>query len=178
MEPLIEVIKAGNRPTTIEVVSAKTILVPRELFDAQSADYLLQLSGMALTDEETILHSDPKGQTIVLMAVPNSSRQAIEEQLQGHIAWSSPLLHTPDGEVAQLWIARFDDLIYLKIWGTGQALRQAEVLRAPAAEDTLYYVTELARELNLGDCPIRVEKRATADAHLLRKYFKHVTVCE
>lgn len=170
--------KAGNKPTTIEVVSAKTILVPRELFDLQSADYLMRLNGMSISENETILHSDSKAPIIALMGVEKSALETVKKGLRGDISWSSPLLYTPTEATPVIWIFRHDELVYLKIWGAEQTLRLAEVLQAPTPEDTLFYITEFVRDMDLNGYPIRAEKSASSDVRLLRKYFKHVSLCE
>ena len=95
MESLSGRISGGKGKKTIEVISAKTILVPRELFDPQSADYLLELSGMALSGSETVIYSDPKSQAIALMGVEENAIRQLEKTLPDAPVWSSPLLHTP-----------------------------------------------------------------------------------
>lgn len=178
MESLSGRISGGKGKKTIEVISAKTILVPRELFDPQSADYLLELSGMALSGSETVIYSDPKSQAIALMGVEENAIRQLEKTLPGAPVWSSPLLHTPTVSTPTIWLFRYEELVYLKIWGPDRALRLAEVLPAPTPEDTLFYITEFVRDMNLSDYPILTGKSAADDAHLLKKYFKRVTLCE
>lgn len=178
MESLSGRISGGKGKKTIEVISAKTILVPRELFDPQSADYLLELSGMALSGSETVIYSDPKSQAIALMGVEENAIRQLEKTLPGAPVWSSPLLYTPTVSTPAIWLFRYEELVYLKIWGPDRALRLAEVLPAPTPEDTLFYITEFVRDMNLSDYPILTGKSAADDAHLLKKYFKRVTLCE
>ena len=177
-EEVLDPLAKGKKPVEISVLSAKTLLIPQELFDEKGAPTLMQINGMTPTDSECILHTDPTQPIVALIAVNRTSVDRILTRLGNRIQWTTPLLHSGEYTLPCVWIFRHEELAYLKIW-TQRNLRLAEILIAPTAEDLLYYITELLPEMELANCDIRLAGKPTKqDSHLLKEYFKHVTVCE
>ena len=150
------------------------MLVPREVFDAKAAPALMRINGMEPTEKECILTSDPQQPVIALMAADKASVEKVRARLKEKIRWTSPLLRTGEFTASCLWIFRYEELAYLKVWER-QTLRLAETFIAPTGEDLLFYVRELTQELQIENCEIRLEGNPTKqDGRLLREYFKHV----
>ena len=58
------------------------------------------------------------------------------------------MLRTGEFTASCLWIFRYEELAYLKVWER-QTLRLAETFIAPTGEDLLFYVRELTQELQI-----------------------------
>lgn len=162
----------------ISVLAAKTMLVPGELFSEHLSENLMRINGMAPSASETVLHTDPTQAVVALMAADRNSVEEIRRKFGNRVHWSSPLLRPSDRPTTSHFrIFRDNELAFVQIWGP--KLRMAEVFTAPAAEDLLYYVTELSRETQLENVPVLIGgSPITRDTHLLREYFKSVIVCE
>ena len=177
-EEKLDIPAKEKKTVEIEVLTSKTMLVPREVFDAKAAPALMRINGMEPTERECILISDPQQPVIALMAADKASVEKVRARLKEKIRWTSPLLRTGEFTASCLWIFRYEELAYLKIWER-QTLRLAETFIAPTGEDLLFYVRELTQELQLENCEIRLEGNPTKqDGRLLREYFKHVAICE
>ena len=177
-EEKLDIPAKEKKTVEIEVLTGKTMLVPREVFDAKAAPALMRINGMEPTEKECILTSDPQQPVIALMAADKASVEKVRARLKEKIRWTSPLLRTGEFTASCLWIFRYEELAYLKVWER-QTLRLAETFIAPTGEDLLFYVRELTQELQIENCEIRLEGNPTKqDGRLLREYFKHVAICE
>lgn len=177
-EDLLPSLSKSDLPVEIVVVTAKTMLVPGDIFDEQSATALLRLNGMSPTETETLIHTDPKAPIVAVMAVDRRAIDKIQAMLGARLHWTTPLLHTPQHTVGTcIRIFRHEELVFLTIWE--RTLRLAEVFTAPTSEDLLLYTTELTRALQLKEFDVQVEGSSVQqDSRILHTYFKHVTVCE
>ncbi len=177
-EEKLDIPAKEKKTVEIEVLTGKTMLIPREVFDAKAAPALMRINGMEPTERECILTSDPQQPVIALMAADKASVEKVRARLKEKIRWTSPLLRTGEFTASCLWIFRYEELAYLKVWER-QTLRLAETFIAPTGEDLLFYVRELTQELQIENCEIRLEGNPTKqDGRLLREYFKHVAICE
>ena len=171
-EEKLDIPAKEKKTVEIEVLTGKTMLVPREVFDAKAAPALMRINGMEPTEKECILTSDPQQPVIALMAADKASVEKVRARLKEKIRWTSPLLRTGEFTASCLWIFRYEELAYLKVWER-QTLRLAETFIAPTGEDLLFYVRELTQELQIENCEIRLEGNPTKqDGRLLREYFK------
>lgn len=168
----------SDSPVEIVVVTAKTMLVPGEIFDKKSATTLLRLNGMSPTETETIIYTDPQTPIVAVMVVDQKATGKIQSALGTQFRWTTPLLHSPKYTMdACIRIFRHEELVFLTIWE--RTLRLADVFTAPTTEDLLLYVTELTRTLQLKEFDIQIGGNSVQqDERILRAYFKHVTVCE
>lgn len=162
----------------IVLLTAKTMLVPGELFVAEEGEETMRLNGMAPTPEETILHvEDPHRKTVALMAVDRRIVERLRAAKGREIRWNTPLLHSPENTNATFWIRREENLVYMKCWS--DRLLLAEVLVVPTAEDLLFFVTEFLREMEFRPQRILIEgASARQEGRFLQKYFKQIIVCE
>lgn len=58
-EEKLDIPAKEKKTVEIEVLTGKTMLVPREVFDAKAAPALMRINGMEPTEKECILTSDP-----------------------------------------------------------------------------------------------------------------------
>ena len=59
-EEKLDIPAKEKKTVEIEVLTGKTMLVPREVFDAKAAPALMRINGMEPTEKECILTSDPQ----------------------------------------------------------------------------------------------------------------------
>ncbi len=163
---------------TVEILTARTLLVPEELFAPQYAAALLAADGKApLTGEETICTAPQQG-VVAVMAVPSQALQQLYERFDEGTAltYTTPLLldpHPTKPTVLLQWIAGY---LYIKIYHTG--LRLAEVLPAPTDADIRYAIERIGTAFPLKQYALRVAGReARRLSKLAGKFFKHVR-CE
>lgn len=160
------------------LLTAKTMLVPGELFVEGEAEEIMRLNGIEPTPQETILRAgEPQGEAVALLAVDRRIVERLRAAKGREIRWSTPLLHRPENADSLLWVRREENLVYMKCWS--DRLLLAETLVLPTAEDLLFFVTEFLRETGFQPKRIQLEGRgAQQDGRLLREYFKQVIVCE
>ena len=178
-EEQLEALPRTARRVEVVVLTAKTMLVPRELFAEEEAAEIMRLNGMEPMSEETILRAgEPQGEAVALMAVDRESIERLRAAAKGRsLRWNTPLLYAPEDGASLLWMRREENLVYMKCWS--DRLLLAEVLVVPTAEDLLFFVTEFLREADFLPKRIRIEgPGAQQDGRLLREYFKQVIVCE
>lgn len=176
-EQLVALPRDGRRAEVV-LLTAKTMLVPRELCPERETAQIMRLNGMEPTSRETVLRiEDARQGMVALLAVDRETVERIRSAKGRNLRWNTPLLYEPENAGALLWVRREEKLVYMKCWS--DRLLLAEVLVVPTAEDLLFFVTEFLREAALRPDTIRVEGTAARqDARLLREYFKHVIVCE
>ena len=115
-EEKLDIPAKEKKTVEIEVLTGKTMLVPREVFDAKAAPALMRINGMEPTEKECILTSDPQQPVIALMAADKASVEKVRARLKEKIRWTSPLLRTGEFTASCLWIFRYEELAYLKVW--------------------------------------------------------------
>ena len=141
------------------VLTHKTLLVPTEVFERESAPNYLALAGLGCAETECAVYSDPQRQQIAVMAVDKECRRQLAETAGDRVTFTSPLLF---------------QLLYIKIYDN--VLRLAEVVRAQGTADVLYYLGRLDRTFPLKTYPLCLSGSDTL-ARQLRKYFRDVR-CE
>lgn len=156
------------------VLTYKTVLVPAEVFERESAANYLALAGLGCMESECAVYSEPQRQQIAVMAVDRAQHRLLTEGAGDRIVYTSPLLHRPDFPKQGVWLMHTDGLLYLKVYDDG--LRLAEAVRAQGTTDVLYYLGRLGRSFPLGNFPIVLSGSDTL-ARQLRKYFPDVQ-CE
>lgn len=162
----------------VEILTARTLLVPEELFAPEQAAALLAADGKApLTGEETICTA-PQDGIVAVMAVPSQALQQLRERLDEGTAltYTTPLLldpHPTKPTVLLQWIAGY---LYIKIYH--ERLRLAEVLSAPADADIRYAIERFDTAFPLNRYTLQIAGgEARRLGKLAGKFFKHVR-CE
>ncbi len=163
---------------SVEILTARTLLVPEELFAPEHAAALLAADGKApLTGEETICTAPQQG-VVAVMAVPSQALQQLRERFDEEttLTYTTPLLRDPHPTrptVLLQWIAGY---LYIKIYHAG--LRLAEVLPAPTDADIRYAIERIGTAFPLKQYVLRVAGReARRLGKLASKPFKQVR-CE
>ncbi len=90
-EEKLDIPAKEKKTVEIEVLTSKTMLVPREVFDAKAAPALMRINGMEPTERECILISDPQQPVIALMAADKASVEKVRARLKEKIRWTSPV---------------------------------------------------------------------------------------
>lgn len=151
----------------VEILSARTMLVPRELFDAENAKAMLAANGMRPSSEECVVWSDAEQEIVAVMTVCEEAAKTASRKLGDRVAYTTPLLYTPETTAPTVWCYRVGDLLYIKVYG--DTLRFAEVVPAPAETDVLYFFERLGGVFALKDFELQVEG---ANARALKKRIK------
>lgn len=159
--------QVGEGGVEIELLSPRTTLVPATCFTPEQAESLLSLAGQPCRYDETAVWSDAWEGVVAVMAID----RATLEQLPKSVRFTSPLLALKTESPQSVLLARYENLLYVKVWD--MRLRLAEVARVETDEDLLYYLARLGEVLPLrsyslvatGDEPRKLRK-------LVKKYFK------
>lgn len=163
----------GGGIVLCELLTPKTMLVPREEFDTAAAGILLEAAGMPCRDDETAVWSDPEGTAVAVMACDGTTFDTLRKRYGNCLRFTTPLLFKPVTAPAAVWLFRNDELLYIKAYNNG--LRFAEVVTVQTDADLLYYVELLNREFELAGyelCPAgEIGKTA---CRMLRRYFRSV----
>ena len=153
----------GVGDVEIELLSSRTTLVPACCFSPEQAESLLSLAGQPCHDTETAVWSDAWEGVVAVMAID----RATLEQLPKSVRFTSPLLSLKGETKESVLLARYENLLYIKVWDA--RLRLAEVIRVDSEEDLLYYLTRLGEVLPLRNYSLVV---AGDDSKSLRKVVK------
>ncbi len=166
----------GSEPVAVEVLSARTMLVPKELFDAERARALLAANGMPLRGAERVVWSDTQAETVAVIAVHPEAIRQTEERLGARVRFTTPLLHVPIAACATVWLYYTGLLLYIKVYKG--ALQLAEVIEAPAEADILFALERLGQEFAADDYELCVAGERDRPLYkLLRKRFPKIR-CE
>lgn len=155
------------------VLTHKTLLVPAEVFERESAPNYLALAGLGCAETECAVYSDPQRQQIAVMpstrsAAVNWPRRRRSGDLYLSAAVSAEICGTRRMADPYRRAALHKDL--------RQRARLAEVVRAQGTADVLYYLGRLDRTFPLKTYPLCLSGSDTL-ARQLRKYFRDVR-CE
>lgn len=175
----------GAAEVEIEALTARTMLVPVDVFDptgvdddvrAQAGQALLAANGTPLAVEECAVWSAVADDLSAVMALDAETLRRIRETLGGRERFTAPLLCTPPKTMPTVWIYLAEGLLYTKVYDKG--LRLAEVIPASTEADILYFMELLSGAFQLGKYELWI---VAADPKRLRKlvggYFKRVA-CE
>lgn len=166
----------GDGPVEVELLTARTMLVPEEFFDEGRAGELLAANGMAALPGECTVWSAPQQNAVAVMAAAEDALRAVRERLGDRARYTTPLLHAPQTSVPTVWMYYAADVLYIKVYDG--KLRFAEVVPAPDEADLLYFLERLGSEFRLKDYALRI---GSGNGRTLKRklsgYFKRI-VCE
>lgn len=163
----------GDGIVLCELLTPRTMLVPREEFDTAVAGILLDAAGMPCRDDETAVWSDPEGAAVAVMAFDTTIVDALRKHFGARLRFTTPLLFTCVCAPPAVWLCRNDELLYIKVYNGG--LRFAEVVTVQTEADLLYHIELLDREFKLAEyevCLAGEIEKTTCKA--LRRYFRTV----
>lgn len=167
---------AGQEPVEVELLSVRTMLVPKELFSPECARALLAANGMPAGEDERVVWSDTRAETVAIMAADPEALRRTEERLGTRGRFTTPLLHVPIAAGPTIWLYYTGHLLYIKVYNV--QLRLAEVIATPTEADILFAAEQLAREFGPAEYELRVAgERTRMLFKLLRKQFPKIR-CE
>ena len=175
--PALSEVPAGHDPVTVELLLPRTMLVPRELFDAGRAAELLAANGMPPAADECAVSCGTEEEYAAVAAVNREALQLVTEKLGVRARFTTPLLHTPRHAAKTVWMCRRAELLYIKVYDGG-ALQLAEVVPVETEADLLYFIGRLGGVFTLKEYELRIAgDDAKAARRLLGKTFRQA-VCE
>ena len=161
----------GAEPIEFVIDTPRVTLAPREEVSLDNAAALLSLTGKACHSNEQSVCSELQNDIVAIIAIDSKALESIVAKWSSRASFSSPLLDMRHSDELCLTIDASEQVCYMRLFDSG--LQRVEANVATTAEDILYYAKQWLGER---DIPIYI-KNGTAQAKLLRKYFKRV-VCE
>ena len=119
-------------PCVAELLTPRSMLVPREEFSEELAEGYLAAEGLAPQDGECVVWSDTQEQIVAVMAIDRMLLDALRAKYEAGVRFTSPLLHLPKFSGNAVWMQRNGSLLYVKVYRT--ILRMAEVIQAENAK--------------------------------------------
>lgn len=167
---------AGTKsPVCVEVLTEKTLLVPREEFAAETAGAYLRVAGLGCDAHETPVWSDPELPVVAIMAADAEAVGMLREKLCGGLRFFSPLQTEPDLPPRSAWFYMRQGLLYVKVYDEG--LQFAEVIPYTGDEDLHFLLERLSAVFSPEDFTACLAGE-TGSGHrkLVKRYYKK-TVC-
>ena len=175
----------------VELLTAKTIMVPEECFEPDLAAKLLRMSGIICSNEELPVWSRPCDGAVAVMALSREVAQVLNESFGACVEYSSPILRQctvqsqgqEKGSVKiestgpYLYIYSDGNVAYFKLY-EGAKLRLCEVISLTGEDDMLCMVESIIRECSLVKPTIFVEGTSTDGVIKLLKQYHKVQKCE
>ena len=161
----------------VELLTAKTIVVPTECFEPILAEKFLQMSGInCTTEEQPVWSCDSDGVTAIIVIGREISEQ-LTARYGENLRYTTPLLRNVSGVGAHLYIYSAGSVIYFKLYN-GEKVEFCEAISLPSADDVLYFVERLVREFKMENVVIRVAGNSTDSLRMLLKQYYKVVKCE
>ncbi len=169
-------VQAGEKALVgVEVLTEKTLLVPREEFAAESAGAYLRVSGRGCSVGETPVWSDPALPVVAVMAADADAVGMLREKLGRRLRFHTPLLSEPALPDRAVWFCSRRGILYIKVYDPG--LQFAEVVSCTGDEDLRFLLERLAAVFPLQDFTACVsEEERSGYGKVIERYFKK-TVC-
>lgn len=169
----------------VEVLSARTVFVPREVlekmqaaasFQQEAAD-LFSASGLPLQSGERVVvcgGGEPCALAAVLAEMAESAGVSPMGVSTSGIEFTTPLLAPRPAQGDVIYALHRPGLLYVKIWGSADrdwmGLRFAEVLTVESLEQALFDLARLGQMYCIECAPVYYHGPRT-DRKLLRRYF-------
>ena len=179
----------------VELLTAKTIMVPEECFEPDLAAKLLRMSGIICSNEELPVWSRPCDGAVAVMALSRVVAQVLNESFGACVEYSSPILRqctvqsqgqekdkgkiegVVTGTGPYLYIYSDGNVAYFKLY-EGAKLRLCEVISLTGEDDMLCMVESIIRECSLAKPTIFVEGTSSDGVIKLLKQYHKVQKCE
>ena len=177
LEAVYQEQQALQEAVQIEVLTAKSVLVPQVLFAPEDAVSLLTMQGVVLTDEEEILTASDSqhNDAVAVMVVPRSLQKYVGEHYGEKVVYTTPLLHVPTVLEPTVYLCDTGSLIYIKVYEPHLTL--AEVIAATDV-DLEFLLHRLTMQLDVVRYVLHLElrHRNKQRAKSYKQYFKKI-VC-
>ena len=161
----------------VEVISPRTMLLPRALYQKEKAAALLSANGMPARADETIVANTTANQQLVaLMAIPWEALDLLSDKLGNEIRFTTPLLTPLCATEPTMWIEHTASLLYIKVYDA--KLQLAEVVPAASEADLELFFDQLDGEFPTKGYTLFCHgSNAKSLKKMLSKRFKK-TICE
>lgn len=175
--PTFDEAAASKEPVQVEVLSKRTMLVPREAFDPATVRTMLALNGTPAAEDDTVVWSDTHAPLIAVMALSAEAYTAVDAALGARARYTTPLLTTPALASMTVWMALHGGLLYIKVYS--ERLEMAEVVAMADTADAEYLAERLAAEFDLAQLTLQLAGGETGSLRkVFRKRFKKTVLCE
>ena len=160
--------------------TARTVLVPVDIYERGGEEELLRFNGMALAAGEVAVVSEPQDGIVAVMVVSADEWNLYKDRYErGEVIVASPLLTVATGRGQKRARGRFVDIlmtsenVYFAVWERG--LKMAEVLPDNSVDSILYYLQVVGRRFKLGKFYINVAgEKAGFVVDTMRRYYGRV----
>lgn len=159
-----ETLAADAAAVEVEVLSERTMLVPREVFDAAQCEALLAANGTPLAEGQRAVYSDPDAEIVAVMGLSCEAVETVLARLGERAVFTTPLLAAPQTAGPTVWMYLAGQLLYIKVYDGG--LQLAEVVPAAEQADIAYVAERLGSAFPIGEYTLCVAGPA---ARMLRK---------
>lgn len=161
----------------IELLTERTLLVPKALYNADNERALLAAAGLTPLASECVVSTRTESGITALMAIDSEELKRLKEEHGDNLNFTTPLLEAPNVTEPTVWIVECGYLIYIKVYGL--ALTMAEVVRLQTDEELDMLLHRLTTQGNLSGYTLRLKQRNKNKQrlHIYRNHFKQI-VCE
>jgi hypothetical protein len=162
----IEAVRNASQPVVVNLISAKTTLVPAELFDKEHAiDYLHDV-GLYPAHNEFVVYSKENEGIVAVMAINAECYKQLQEAATHGLSFIMPLMEEYEEMYKGCAIHLEGDVLYVYINDNG--LRFAEVMECTTDADVLYYLSVVNEAYNI----YNMHARAKGDVARLKRVCK------
>ncbi len=172
--------ETGN---SVSVDTARTVLVPSELYRKGEEEAFLRFNGMELAADEIAVASDERDGIVAVMAVPGETWEPLKERYEkGEATVTSPLLDVVGAgrgrRKRNVSILLTAENLYVAVWENGK-LRMAEAMPDNSVDTILYCLQVMGRDIRVSKFDIDISgPGAGLVAANLRRYYKSVRTVE
>lgn len=173
---------SDRMPVALYIDTLKSILIPSDLFDEESAAAYLKIHNISVSDREAIAVIDVSKSIKAIVIYDRTTTEQVGAALE-----TEPIVNTPfcfmhhwmsammrEGRYGAFYIS--DNNVYMAIGeGILSNMLYFEVMPWKSPADILYYLHTLDGQFELKKSPIHIKGvNAEEVTKYLRKYFKHV----
>ena len=149
----IDAVRNASQPVEVTVISAKSTLVPAEVFDKEHAEDFLHEVGIYPTHSECVVYSDADDGAVAVMAMNAECYAQLMEAATHGITFSSPLIdEKPMKRGCVLHLE--GGVLYVLVYNGG--LRLAEAVECTSDADVLYYLSTIGEVYDIYNMYARV----------------------
>lgn len=164
---------AGREFVEVVVLTAKTTLVPAEMFSAEHAASYLADVGLSPDVKECVVWSLHNRDMVAVMAINKECYNALTSA-NNTVTFTSPLLDNDSIEQGSMLMLE-DDLLYVCVYNEG--LRFAEVMTCANDADVLYYLSVVDEVYNIYNMFARAKGDVARLKRVCKGLFKEL-LCE
>ena len=170
----IDAVRNASQSVEVTVISAKSTLVPAEVFDSEHAEEFLHAVGHYPTHNECVVYSNADDDTVAVMAMNAECYTKLTEAATHGITFSSPLLNEePMTRGCALHLE--GDVLYVLVYDDG--LRLAEAVECTNDADVLYYLATIGEVYDIYNMYARVTGNTKRLMPHVKRLFKEY-ICE